>query len=128
MARHLFEEEVIGQVVEHHGVAGVDRVGSRQQLHSIFDGVGLLVVELQNGEANQSSNTLWVELQGSTESQTGLLQFAEFHKAVAHPEPHLSCIEDAGLGMLTINGSSNYFQLKIYLTKLNQSQLNFNRF
>lgn len=90
MSPHLFEEEVIGQVVEHHGVARVDGVGSRQQLHSVFDGVGLLVVELQNGQANQSSDTLWVELQGSTESQTGLLQLVEFHKAVSHPEPHLS--------------------------------------
>lgn len=93
---NLFEEEVIGQVVEHHGVARVDRVGSWQQLHSILDGVGFLVVELQNGQANQSANTLWIELQGSTKSQTGLLQFVEFHKAVAHPESHLSYIREAG--------------------------------
>lgn len=56
--QHLFEEEVIGQVVEHHGVAGVDGVGSGQELHSIFDGISFLVVELQNGQANQSSNAL----------------------------------------------------------------------
>ena len=43
---YLFEEEVVGQVIQHHGVAGVNGVGPREELHTIFDGVGLLAVEL----------------------------------------------------------------------------------
>lgn len=77
-------------MVEHHRVAGVDSVGPWQELHSIFDGISFLVVQLQNGQANQSSNTLWIQLQGSTKSQTSLLQFVELDKTVAHPQPYLS--------------------------------------
>lgn len=43
---YLFEEEVVGEVVEHHGVTWVDGVGPGQELHSVLDGIRLLVVEL----------------------------------------------------------------------------------
>lgn len=87
---YLFEEEVVGKVVEHHGVAGVDGVGARQELHSVLDGVGLFVVELQNRQTDKRSHTLRIKLQGTAESQASLLQFVEFDETVAHPEPHLS--------------------------------------
>lgn len=92
-ACYLFEEEVVGQVVEHHGVAGVDGVGPRQQLHAVLDGVGLLVVELQHRQPHQGSHAFRIELEGSTESQTSLFQFVELHKTVAHPQADLSCSE-----------------------------------
>ena len=66
---------MVGQVVQHHGVAGVNGVGPREELHTIFDGVWLLAVELQNSQAHEGSDALRVELQGSTKGQTGLLQF-----------------------------------------------------
>lgn len=65
---------MVGQVVEHHGVARVDGVGSGEQLHAVLDGVGLFVVELEDGETNQGSHALWVELQGTAEGQTSFVQ------------------------------------------------------
>lgn len=88
---YLLEEEMVGEVIEHHGVAGVNGVGSRKQLHPVLDGVGLFVVELQHSQTHQSSHTFGVELQGSAECQSSFLQFVELDKAVAHAQSHLGC-------------------------------------
>lgn len=72
-------------MVEHHGVAGVNCVGSGKELHSILDGICLFVVELQNSQTNKSPNTLWIQLQGPTKGQTSFLQFVELHKTMTHP-------------------------------------------
>lgn len=49
---------MVSQVVEHHWVAGVNGVGSGEELHSILDGICLLVIELQNSQTNKSADTL----------------------------------------------------------------------
>lgn len=87
---YLFEEEVVGEVIEHHGVAGVDGVRPRQELDSVLDGICLLVVELQNRQPHKSSHTLRIKLKSSAKSQTSLLQFVELNETVAHPQPYLS--------------------------------------
>ncbi len=71
-------------MIEHHGVAGVNGVGSGKQLHTVLDGVGLFAVELQHSQTHQSSHTFGVELQGSAKCQASFLQFVELDKAMAH--------------------------------------------
>lgn len=44
--KYLFEKEVVGEVVEHHGVAGVNGVSPRQELHSVLNRLWIFVVEL----------------------------------------------------------------------------------
>lgn len=88
---YLFEEEMIGEVIEHHRIAGVNGVGSGKQLHAVLDGVGLFIVELQHSQTHQCSHTFGVELQSSAKRQASFLQFVELDEAVAHAQSHLGC-------------------------------------
>ena len=62
---YLFVKEVVGEVVEDHGVRRVDGVGFRQKLHSALNRVLRLLVELEDGESDQRTHALRVELKGT---------------------------------------------------------------
>ena len=85
---YLLEEEVVGQVVEDHGVGGVNGVGFGEQLHPLLDGLMLLGVELQDGQPHQRPHTLGAQLQGTLESQLRLLYVPQLHKAQTHAQTH----------------------------------------
>lgn len=58
----LLEEEVVGQVVEHHGVGVVDGVGLGELLDALLDGLLALRVQVEDGEAHQRAHAPAVEL------------------------------------------------------------------
>jgi hypothetical protein len=59
---YLLVEEVIGKVIEDHWVGGINGISLRQQLIAVFDGVGGFVVEFNDRQANQGSNTVAIQL------------------------------------------------------------------
>lgn len=86
-AHYLFEEEVVAQVIQHHGVGRVDIVRLGQHLHSSANVLWLLLIELQHGQAHQGTHTHAVQLQRSFEGQSSLVLIAELHETVPHPKP-----------------------------------------
>jgi len=54
----LLVKEVVGKVVEHHRILGVNSVCFRQQLNTILDRLRRLTVQLQYRKTHQSPNTL----------------------------------------------------------------------
>ena len=46
---HLLEEEMVCQVIENHGVSGINGVGLGEKLHPLFNGIVVLAVELKDG-------------------------------------------------------------------------------
>ncbi|RMZ97827.1 hypothetical protein BpHYR1_029228, partial [Brachionus plicatilis] len=79
-------EEVIGQVVENDGIFGVELVGLGQEIDAEFGGLGRLVVELDDGEADESGHTFAVDLESALERQLGLGHLGQLVKAQAHAE------------------------------------------
>ena len=62
MNSYLFVEEVVCEVVEHHGVGGVYGVGLGEKLHAVLDGILRLVIQLQNCQTDQRTNTVLVQI------------------------------------------------------------------
>ena len=85
----LLEEEVVGQVVEHHRVPAVDGVRLAELLDPGPDAVRRLLVELQHREPHQRPHALVVQLQRALERESRLVRVAELEEAVAHAQPHL---------------------------------------
>ncbi len=52
----LFEEEMVGQMVENHGIGRVDGVGSAQLLHPVLDRIRTLMQEF----VHQTSSSTYV--------------------------------------------------------------------
>lgn len=67
---YLLEEEVVSQMVEHHGIGGVNSVGLGEKLHPFLYGVVVLAVELEDGQANEGSHTLLIQVQCPLEGQS----------------------------------------------------------
>ena len=59
-------------MIQDHGIIGVYGVGLGQQLDSSLDGIWLLAVEFQDGETDQSTDTLRVQGQSAFEGHSGM--------------------------------------------------------
>jgi len=74
----FLEEEMVGEVVQHHRVGGVDRVRFRQFPDTLLDGEALLCVQVEDGLTDESANAVGVEFLGPFERHPSLGLVPEF--------------------------------------------------
>ena len=100
----LLEEEMIGQMIEHHGIGRVYRVGPAQLLHPVPDGLRPLVVQLEHGNAHHGAHAVRVQLQRTLKGQARLVHVAQLEEAVAHAEAHAGRTAGVGAQSFLVEG------------------------
>ena len=84
----LLEEEMVGKMVEHHGIGRVNGVGPAQLLNPVPDGVGGLAVQLEHGNAHHGAHAVRIQLERALKGQARLVDMAQLEEAVAHAQAH----------------------------------------
>jgi hypothetical protein len=66
----LFVEEMVGQMVEHHGILGLEVVGDAQRLDSTPNALRRARIQVEDGNRNYGRHIGLVHLQGTLEGQS----------------------------------------------------------
>jgi hypothetical protein len=63
----LLEEEMIGQMIQHHRILFVVLIGAREFSHAGANRFGCSLVQLENRQTNESPDTFRIDLRGTFE-------------------------------------------------------------
>ncbi len=74
---YLFEEEMVGQMIENHGIPNIDRIGLAEQLNSISDPFRGIGIQIQEGQPHQGSNAQWIQVQSTLKGQSKQQNYTE---------------------------------------------------
>lgn len=66
----LFEEEMVGQVIQHHRIRRIDGVRLRQHLHAHPICLRLMQIQFGNGQTDQCANAMRIQLECTLKSQS----------------------------------------------------------